>query len=701
MDAPFPITPAKRSYDWDRPEANGRDKRRAPASSRGPPPPMKIAPDETIFRILCTASKTGGVIGKGGSIIKQIRQETGSKIRIEEGVPGCDERVILIAAPEKERKGSKDQNTGNDGNGQVKDTADESSGGKGQDEAEQDEKKGIGSEKDTGRDKTTSPAQEALLRVHERILEGELDKKSEEEADKRSTQTVARLLVPTNQVGCVLGKGGKIIQQIRSESGAQIRVLSRDQLPGCALSTDEVVQIMGDVSAVKKALYAVSDRLRENPPRDRDQVPTSRPGPHPLPHGDLYPPRKNSSLMQGAPFAGVGSGGSFDYHSRGPSSVSVSHETGNMSQRKPFHEELSFRLLCSNEKVGGIIGKGGSIIRGLQSDTGAEIKIAEAVPDEDERVVVISAFAHPEARISPSQDAVLRVHSRILDSGPDKDKNSTARLLVPSNQIGCLLGKGGTIIAEMRKATGANIRIFGKDQLPKCASPNDEVVQVTGQLVAVQDALIQITSRLRDNLFQDKPGSVAGVGIYPSSLPERPVVPYRGRHEPGSPPGMYSHMGGSLHDVDRSGGLSHDVDRPGFAHNIHRPGGMPLKIDQPPSPGPWAVQSMGSGSGRSMTDYGRGVPQRGVGGFGSASQSAVVTSTTVEVVVPDHVIGSIYGENGNNLNQIRQISGAKVILHEPTPGASEGLVVISGTPEQSHAAQSLLQAFIMSGQSSP
>lgn len=53
-----------------------------------------------------------------------------------------------------------------------------------------------------------------------------------------------------------------------------------------------------------------------------------------------------------------------------------------------------------------------------------------------------------------------------------------ARLLVSSNQIGCLLGKGGAIIAEMRKLTGAYIRILGKDLIPKCASESEEVVQV-------------------------------------------------------------------------------------------------------------------------------------------------------------------------------------------------------------------------------
>lgn len=83
-----------------------------------------------------------------------------------------------------------------------------------------------------------------------------------------------------------------------------------------------------------------------------------------------------------------------------------------------------------------------------------------------------------ELRHSPAQDAVLRVHSRLAEAGFDKSSAISARLLVPAQQIGCLLGKGGTIIAEMRRATGASIRIFLKEQVPKCAQPNDELVQV-------------------------------------------------------------------------------------------------------------------------------------------------------------------------------------------------------------------------------
>lgn len=108
----------------------------------------------------------------------------------------------------------------------------------------------------------------------------------------------------------------------------------------------------------------------------------------------------------------------------------------------------------------------------------------------------------------------------------------------------------------------------------------------------------------------------------------------------------------------------------------------------------------------------------------SGSQPAVITSTTVEVVVPRALVPSIYGEDGGCLKKIRQvciidllwlrtwmwscwcdiwpvkffqISGAKITITEPRPGATETAIIISGAPEETHAAQSLLQAFVMSG----
>lgn len=66
----------------------------------------------------------------------------------------------------------------------------------------------------------------------------------------------------------------------------------------------------------------------------------------------------------------------------------------------------------------------------------------------------------------------------------------TTRLLVPTSRIGCLIGKGGAIVTEMRRLTKANIRILSKENLPKVASEDDEMVQVRDHLGNVSFLII-------------------------------------------------------------------------------------------------------------------------------------------------------------------------------------------------------------------
>lgn len=77
-------------------------------------------------------------------------------------------------------------------------------------------------------------------------------------------------------------------------------------------------------------------------------------------------------------------------------------------------------------------------------------------------------------------DAIMRLQPRCSekmerDSG---DPVITTRLLVSSSRIGCIIGKGGAIIKEMRSTSRANIRIFSDDNIPKVASDDDEMIQV-------------------------------------------------------------------------------------------------------------------------------------------------------------------------------------------------------------------------------
>lgn len=79
------------------------------------------------------------------------------------------------------------------------------------------------------------------------------------------------------------------------------------------------------------------------------------------------------------------------YHTPDQFSRSSGVESAGINHRMVLEEEIVFKVLCPVDKVGNLIGKGGSIIRVMQNETGASIKIADSASDLDERVVVISA----------------------------------------------------------------------------------------------------------------------------------------------------------------------------------------------------------------------------------------------------------------------------------------------------------------------
>lgn len=65
-----------------------------------PPPCGGEPPTEFTMKILCLASKIGGVIGKGGFNVRQLQQETGASIHVEDVSAHSDERVIRVSSIE-------------------------------------------------------------------------------------------------------------------------------------------------------------------------------------------------------------------------------------------------------------------------------------------------------------------------------------------------------------------------------------------------------------------------------------------------------------------------------------------------------------------------------------------------------------------------------------------------------------------------
>lgn len=243
--------PPKRSHDrWL--ESNGRKKWSRTTYSDVKHNPLILPPGTVVFRVLCPASKSGGLIGKGGGVVNKIRKETGAKIKIEEPIPGCDERVVVITGFDNVRNKESDEAVYSDDVKEYNEIEDDNvNSGERENHEEDDEnaKEKKISQSSQSVDHLPS-AQKALLLIFDKIAEivsvsedffGDDD---DDEENKNSSNVTVRMLVESTQVGCLLGKGGSIIKQMAEESGAQIRILPNDKLPLCISEFNELVQVV-------------------------------------------------------------------------------------------------------------------------------------------------------------------------------------------------------------------------------------------------------------------------------------------------------------------------------------------------------------------------------------------------------------------------------------------------------------------------
>ncbi|XP_077250043.1 KH domain-containing protein At4g18375-like isoform X1 [Tasmannia lanceolata] len=480
----------KRSHAQPDYSDNGGTKRRNPGDEKEYAP----GPDDTVYRYLCPGRKIGSIIGRGGEIVKQLRQESQSKIRIGESVHGCEERVVTIFSSSQETNAFED----------------------------------------TG--ELVCPAQDALFRIHDRIVADELP---EEDTNPDFRDVTVRLLVPSDQIGCIIGKGGQIIQNIRTETAAQVRILKNEHLPPCAMSSDELLQISGEASAVKKALYQVSSRIHDNPSRSQHLL-TSNVYQS---SGQFMGPNGGAPIVGIAPLMGPYGG------HKGDAGDWSSHNFYPSHRDKSSGKEFSLRLVCPTGNIGGVIGKGGVIINQIRHETGAFIKVDSASAVGDDCIISISALEYFEDPVSPTINAALRLQLRCSEKTEREsgEPSYTTRLLVSTSRIGCLIGKGGAIISEMRRLTRANIRILSKEDLPKVASEDDEMVQISGDINVATDALAQVTTRLKANLFERE----GALPAFPAALPYIPMSSdvsdgskYAGRDSKRHGSGYSSYSGG-------------------------------------------------------------------------------------------------------------------------------------------------------------
>ncbi|XP_052698733.1 heterogeneous nuclear ribonucleoprotein K-like isoform X1 [Crassostrea angulata] len=272
-------------------------------------------------------------------------------------------------------------------------------------------------------------------------------------------------------------------------------------------------------------------------------------------------------------------------------------------RRRGDGPKVELRFLLASKNAGAIIGKGGSNIKRLRQDYKASVTVPDSTSPE--RVLTIGA------NLGTALECVLDIIPKLEDykNYKNNDFDCEMRLLVHQSQAGCIIGRAGFKIKELRERTGAQIKVYSQC----CPESTERVVAIGGKPKIVVDCIETIHDLLQtappkgpnqpyDPLYWDE-FMVPDYGGYSASEGGRgkggPRGAPPGGRMGGGPMGMRGGVGGGGRGMRGGGGGGGDFRRGGGGG-----GGM--------------MRSGGGGGGRGGSGFGGG---RGggssSGGFGS------------------------------------------------------------------------------------
>uniref|UniRef100_A0A3Q1IEY4 K Homology domain-containing protein n=1 Tax=Anabas testudineus TaxID=64144 RepID=A0A3Q1IEY4_ANATE len=246
-----------------------------------------------------------------------------------------------------------------------------------------------------------------------------------------------RLLMHGKEVGSIIGKKGETVKKMREESGARINISEGS-------SPERIVTITGPTEGIFRAFSLIAQKFEED--------------------------------------------------------ITVAMANSNVTSKPP----VTLRLVFPGSQCGSLIGKGGSKIKEIRETTGAQVQVAgDMLPDSTERAVTISGTPQAITQCvrhicsvmleSPPKGATIPYRPKAIPAGAhavlapqhsaqqcNSDKvdkvgqlrslsyftgldatapTSSQELAIPNDFIGCIIGRQGSKINEIRQVSGAHIKI--------------------------------------------------------------------------------------------------------------------------------------------------------------------------------------------------------------------------------------------------
>ncbi|XP_028261097.1 poly(rC)-binding protein 2 isoform X4 [Parambassis ranga] len=245
-----------------------------------------------------------------------------------------------------------------------------------------------------------------------------------------------RLLMHGKEVGSIIGKKGESVKKMREESGARINI-SEGNCP------ERIITLAGPTTAIFKAFSMIIEKLEE----------------------DISSSMSNSTATSKPP--------------------------------------VTLRIVVPASQCGSLIGKGGCKIKEIRESTGAQVQVAgDMLPNSTERAITIAGTPQsiiecvkqicvvmlespPKGvtipyRPKPSGSPVIfaggqltKLHQLAMQQSPfpiapsnqgftgidASAQTSSHEMTIPNDLIGCIIGRQGAKINEIRQMSGAQIKI--------------------------------------------------------------------------------------------------------------------------------------------------------------------------------------------------------------------------------------------------
>ncbi|XP_065720848.1 poly(rC)-binding protein 3 isoform X20 [Drosophila suzukii] len=283
------------------------------------------------------------------------------------------------------------------------------------------------------------------------------------------TQIPIRLIVPASQCGSLIGKSGSKIKEIRQTTGCSIQVAS-EMLPN---STERAVTLSGSAEQITQCIYQICLVMLESPPRGATIPYRPKPqvtGPVILANGQAFTIQGNYAV--------------------------------------PTQETCPvFPLaLATGGLHAGISGLADPLLKGahLQGAIPAHHHHLQQMPDVAKNPLA-SLAALGLAGMNPASTGGINhtalaalAGSQLRTANPaNRAQQQQHEMTVSNDLIGCIIGKGGTKIAEIRQISGAMIRISNCEE--REGGNTDRTITISGNpdSVALAQYLINMSVELQ------------------------------------------------------------------------------------------------------------------------------------------------------------------------------------------------------------